>query len=303
MGHDVLVVIGAGGIGQAIARRQGSGKVVVLADANAGTLESAARALREEGHCVAAHHVDVAWRQSVADLAQTAAGLGPVTQIVHTAGLSPAQASAAAILRVDLAGAAFMLEEFGQVVAHGGAGIVISSMAGYLAAPLDAEQESALAQTPADHLLLLPFVNPEIVTDPTVAYGLAKRANQLRIQRASLTWGEHGARVNSISPGIVSTPMGRRELESASGRFVRTMTDTSVIQRLGTPDDVASAAAFLLGPDASFISGIDLLIDGGAVAAVRSDRLAVSADGWTPISAPIGRPTGAAPFRHAADGS
>ncbi|HVX22200.1 MAG TPA: SDR family oxidoreductase [Acidimicrobiales bacterium] len=273
MRQEVLVVIGVGGMGQAIARRQGSGRVVLLADLDAGTLEAAAGTLREEGHCVAAHHLDVAWRQSVADLARTAAGLGPVAQVVHTAGLSPAQASAAAILRVDLAGAAYVLEEFGQVVADGGAGVVISSMAGYLATPLDAEQESALARTPADQLLLLPFASPEVVTDPADAYGLAKRVNQLRVQSASVSWGRRGARINSISPGIVATPMGHQELDSASGGFMRAMTDASAAQRLGTPDDIASAAAFLLGPDSSFITGSDLLVDGGVVAAVRSGRL------------------------------
>ena len=277
MDGDALVVVGAGGMGRAIARRQGAGKTVLLCDFDETILEAAAAALKGEGHRVTAQHVDVSSPQSVAALAKTAAALGSVTQVVHTAGLSPVQASAAAILSVDLAGAALVLEEFGQGVAAGGAGVVISSMAGHMAAPLAPEQEAALATTPASELLHLPFASPEAVTDPGLAYGLAKRANQLRVQAASVTWGERGARVNSISPGVISTPMGQQELESASGQMMRAMIDASAAGRLGTPDDIAAAAAFLLGPESSFITGTDLLADGGVVAALRSGRLTLTA--------------------------
>ncbi|CAN5291057.1 SDR family oxidoreductase [soil metagenome] len=271
MVNDVVVVVGVGGMGEAIARRQGTGRHVVLADFSTEVLERVADVLRGEGYAVTAHPVDVSDRASVAALATAAAAIGPVTQVAHTAGLSPVQASVEAILRVDLAGVAFALEEFGRVVAPGGAGVVIASMAGTMTVGrLPAEIEGALALTPADELLSLPFLQPGAVPDPGAAYGMAKRANQLRVQAASLAWGARGARVNTISPGVISTPMGRQELAGQSGAFMRTMVDASGTGRLGTPADIAAAAAFLLGPEASFVTGTDLLVDGGVIAAVRS---------------------------------
>ncbi|MFC9059330.1 SDR family oxidoreductase [Streptomyces sp. NPDC057074] len=266
---NVAVVIGAGGMGQSIARRQGTGSKVLLADLHEETLAGVADLLREQGHDVVTQPVDVSSRSSVASLAGAAARLGPVTQVVHTAGLSPVQAPAAAVLKVDLLGTALVLEEFGRVIAPGGAGVVISSMAGYLLpTPLSTEQEQALAHTPAEELLDLPFADPEVLGQS--AYGLAKYGNRLRVQAASIPWGERGARVNSISPGVIATPMGRQELAGDSGRSMRAMISASGTGRLGTPDDIAAAAAFLLGPDATFITGNDLLVDGGAVAAVRT---------------------------------
>lgn len=270
MSVNTLVVIGVGGMGQSIARRQGAGKKVLLADFDERGLSTAAEALRGEGYDVVTSPVDVSSRASVADLAERAAELGNVTEVVHTAGLSPVQAPVAAILSVDLLGVALTLEEFGRVVAHGGAGVVLSSMAGHLTTPLDAEQERALAHTPADELLDLPFLAR--VTSGAVGYGLAKRANHLRVQAAGVAWGRRGARINSISPGVISTPMGQQELAGDSGTAMRAMIDASAAGRLGTPADIAAAAAFLLGPDSAFISGTDLLVDGGVVAALHTGR-------------------------------
>ncbi|GAA4057159.1 SDR family oxidoreductase [Streptomyces shaanxiensis] len=268
MARNVLVVIGVGGMGQSIARRQGAGRKVLLADFDEQVLSTTAQALRGEGYDVVTSPVDVSSRASVAALADLAAELGSVTEVVHTAGLSPVQAPAAAILAVDLLGVALTLEEFGRVIAPGGAGVVISSMAGHLAAPLDAEQERVLARTPADELLDLPFVSE--VTSGAVGYGLAKRANHLHVQAAAGTWGRRGARINSISPGVISTPMGQQELAGDSGTAMRAMVDASATGRLGTPADIAAAAAFLLGPDSGFVSGTDLLVDGGVVAVLRA---------------------------------
>jgi NAD(P)-dependent dehydrogenase (short-subunit alcohol dehydrogenase family) len=275
--QDVLVVIGSGGIGAAIARRQGSGKLVLLADFNEATLAAAAAALTGAGFQVTTQRVDVADRASVRALADAAAGLGNVSQVVHTAGLSPNMAPPDRILAVDLYGTAVVLEEFGRVVAPGGAAVVISSMAGYMPPPLPPEQDRALAQTPADELLALPFLQGDAVPDSGAAYGLSKRANQLRVQAEALRWAERGARVNAISPGIILTPLAQHELSSPVGAAYRALIDASAAKRMGTPEEVAGAAAYLLGPEAGFVTGCDLLIDGGVIAALRAGRLTLGA--------------------------
>lgn len=268
MTRDVLVVVGAGGIGLAVARRIGPGKAVLLADFSESTLETAASSLRAAGHDVHTRRVDVADTESVRALTEAAAALGPVVQVAHTAGLSPSQGDARRILAVNLLGAALITDGFGAVIASGGAGVVVASMAGHLlTAPLTADQEHALAHTPAAELPSLDFLRT--VTEPAHAYSISKRANHIRAQAASLAWGRRGARLNSISPGIISTPMGRQELASPVGDGMRAMLTASPAGRVGTPDDVAAAAEFLLGPASSFITGTDLLVDGGVVAALR----------------------------------
>ena len=276
MQKDVLVVIGVGGIGEAIARRQGFGKSVLIADFNDATLASVAKLLEGAGYTVTTQKVDVSSRASVHALATTAAKLGNVVQVVQAAGLSPNMAPADKILAVDLLGVALVIEEFGNVIAPGGSGVIISSMAGHMPAPLLREHDEALARTPADELLKLPFLQPEGVPNSGVAYGISKRANHLRVQQASLSWGERGARINSISPGIIATPMAQHEIASPIGAGYRAMIEASAAKRMAAPDEVASAAAYLLGPEASFVTGSDLLIDGGVIAAIRAGRMQVS---------------------------
>lgn len=266
MDNSVVVIIGVGGMGQAIARRVGTGHTILLADFQEPTLSTVAEQLRAEGHSVRTRTVDVCDPAAVAGLATAAAALGRVTHVVHTAGLSPVQASAQAIVAVDLIGVALVLEEFARVVASGGAGVVIASMAGHLAPALPAEQERALAITPARGLGELPFVRE--IEVPAQAYVVAKRANAIRVQAAAGEWGERGARVNSISPGVISTAMGQQELAGESGAGMRAMVEMSGTGRLGTPADIAEAAAFLLESGA-FVTGTELLVDGGVVAAVR----------------------------------
>ena len=273
MEREVVVVIGSGGIGQAIARREGTGRVVLLADRNDQVLESAAAAIRDAGHEVGTHPVDVSSRESVHALAVAAAAGGAVTRVVHTAGLSPVQATPQAILAVDLYGVAVVLEEFGHVIADGGSGVVISSMAGHMLPALTLEQDRALAHTPTDELLQLPFLASDAVTDSGAAYALSKRANTLRVQAASVDWGDRRARINTMSPGIILTPLARDEMSGPGAAGYQQMIDVSAAGRVGTTDEVATAAAFLLGPDASFVTGADLLIDGGVIAALRADRI------------------------------
>ena len=269
---ELVVVIGAGSMGQAIARRIGVGKTILLADLNEDAAGTAARTLQAAGFPTSTATVDVASHDSVARLAETASALGAVVHVVHTAGLSPAQASPEAIIAVDLVGVAFVLEEFGRIIASGGSGIVIASQAGHMLPPLPAEQNEALARTPAGELAQLPFLQPDIVTNSGAAYALAKRANILRVQAASVDWGDRSARLNSLSPGIIMTPRAMDELNSPAGDAYQRMIKASAAGRVGTPDEIGATAAFLMGRDGSFITGTDLLIDGGVIASIAAGR-------------------------------
>jgi NAD(P)-dependent dehydrogenase (short-subunit alcohol dehydrogenase family) len=266
-------VIGAGGIGRAIGRRQGAGRSVLLADRSKTTLAAAAEELEAGGHTVITAQVDVSLRTSVHELAQKAAGLGDVVNVVHTAGLSPVQASPEAILAVDLMGVALVLEEFRHVIAPGGAGVVISSMAGHMIPALDADTDRALAVTAVDELLSLPHLAPDRVPNSGAAYALSKRANHLRVQAEAVLWGDRGARINAISPGIILTPLAKDEMSGPGAAGYQNMIAESAAGRVGTTDEIATAAAFLLGSDGAFVTGTDLLIDGGVIAAIRAGRV------------------------------
>lgn len=270
MTQHVAVIVGVGGMGQAIARRVDPAAHLLLADFDAKLLDGAADRLVGEGYTVTRQAVDVSDRASVTALAEKASSLGEVRTVVHTAGLSPVQAPVAAILAVDLLGVALVLEEFGKVVAEGGAGLVISSMAGHGHPPFTPEQAGTLIATPTDQLLSLPLTAEAGFPHPGAAYSFAKKVNQLHVQAASTTWGARGARINSISPGVISTPMGQQELAGEHGAHMRAMIESSNARRAGTPADIAAAADFLLGPAASFISGTDLLVDGGVIAAAAT---------------------------------
>jgi len=265
----VVVVTGLGGMGMAIARRIGSGSTVLLADVDPAALGAASGQLRGEGYQVVEQATDVSDPASVTTLAKVAADLGQVAVVVHTAGLSPVQAPATAIMRVDLLGTALMLDAFAAAVAPGGAGVFIASMAGTMF-PVDPALERKLATTPTDTLLDLPELSQEAIGDQGTAYGIAKRANQVRVRAASMIWGRRGARVNTISPGIISTPMGAAEFSGPSGDAMRDMVTTSATGRVGTPHDIAAAVDFLTGPHSTFITGTDLLVDGGVVAALMT---------------------------------
>jgi len=264
---NIIVVIGAGSIGQAIARRVSAGKHVILADLREENANAAAKTLSEAGFDVSTAIVDVTSRASVRALVENATATGVVTGLIHAAGVSPTQASAATILKVDLFGTALVLEEFGQVIAHGGAGVVIASQSGHRLPALSAEQDKALATTPVDQLLALPMLQPDLVTDPLNAYQISKRGNSLRVMAEAVRWGKRGARINTISPGIIITPLAKEELSGPRGDGYRRMLELSPAGRAGTPDEVGHVGALLMGTDGAFITGSDFLMDGGVTAA------------------------------------
>jgi NAD(P)-dependent dehydrogenase (short-subunit alcohol dehydrogenase family) len=264
---EVVVVLGPGQIGQAIARRVGIGKHVLLADLRQENANAAAEVFSNAGYEVSVATVDVSSREAVHALVKTATGLGEVIGLIHAAGVSPSQASPATILKVDLYGTALVLEQFGNVIARGGAGVVIASQSGHRLPPLTIEQNKALATTPVEELLDLPFLQPDQLRDSLHAYQISKRGNSLRVMAEAVRWGKRSARVNTISPGIIMTPLAKDELTGPRGEGYRRMIEGSVAGRAGTPDEVGTVGALLMGPDGGFITGSDFLMDGGVTAA------------------------------------
>jgi NAD(P)-dependent dehydrogenase (short-subunit alcohol dehydrogenase family) len=275
---DVLVVIGVGGMGAAAARRLGGGRAVVLADRDASAMTALAATMEAEGFSVACQQIDVSNRSSVWDLANFAGRHGRVSAVVHTAGVSPTSATVAQILSVDLVGTALILDAFAEAIAPQGAGVVVASMAGTLLGnALGDGTERLLATLPVEQLRGVPAIASLLdgdLDDPGMrayAYAIAKRANQLRVKSAASFWGQRGARINSISPGVISTAMGRAEVsDAATGEAASSLIASSASKRMGTATEVAAAAEFLLSANASFITGTDLLVDGGTVAALSA---------------------------------
>jgi NAD(P)-dependent dehydrogenase (short-subunit alcohol dehydrogenase family) len=263
---EVIVVIGPGSIGQAIARRVSAGRHVVLSDLQSDNADAAAEVMRNAGFDVSTATVDVSSRPSVHALVEAATSFGDVTGVIHAAGVSPSQAAPETILAVDLYGTALVLDEFGNVIARGGAGVVIASQSGHRLPALTAEQNAALATTPADELLKLPMLQPDQVTDPLHAYQLAKRGNSLRVMAEAVRWGKRGARINTISPGIIITPLANDELSGPRAEGYRRMIELCPAGRAGTPDEVGTLGALLMGADGAFITGSDFLMDGGVTA-------------------------------------
>ncbi|MDH7463221.1 SDR family oxidoreductase [Chitinophagaceae bacterium 26-R-25] len=270
----VIVVIGAGSIGQAIARRVSAGKHILLADLREENAEAAAKVLRDAGFDTSTATVDVSSRQSVTSLVETATAKGSIHGLIHAAGVSPTQASPEIILRVDLYGTALVLELFGNVIAEEGSGVVIASQSGHRLPSLPVEQNNALATTPTEELLSLDFLQPSNVKDSLHAYQLSKRGNSLRVMAEAVRWGKRGARINTISPGIIITPLANDELSGPRGDGYRRMINLSAAGRAGTPDEVANVAALLMGQDGAFITGSDFLMDGGVTAAYWYGELA-----------------------------
>lgn len=261
---EVVVLVGAGSIGQAIARRVGAGRHVVLGDLKKENADTAAQILEDAGFETSTLAVDISSRDSTLALIEHAQSFGSVQNVINAAGVSPSQAPVEAILKVDLYGTAVLLEEFGKVIAEGGSGVVISSQSGHRLGALSEEQNAALATTPTEELLELPFL--KAITDTLKAYQYSKRCNVLRVMYEATRWGKRGATVNSISPGIIITPLANHELKGPRGEGYRTMLAKSPAGRAGTPDEVGELAEFLMSKRGRFISGSDFLMDGGTTA-------------------------------------
>lgn len=267
---EVAVLLGAGSMGMAILRRVAAGKKILLGGRRQSRLDKAAESLRYSGYDVDTFVVDAIDPVQVRAFAEKAASFGPVKIFIDTAGASPSQAHPEEIIKLDLIGTAHALDIFGEVMAPGGAGVIISSMTGYMPHHLTAEDENALALTPTEKLDELPCIAPDKITNSGIAYIVSKRCNHLRVRTAAATtWAKRGARINSISPGIVVTPLAYDEFNAPRTTY-QSMIDACAVKRAGTSDEIAAAGAYLLGPDAGFVTGTDLLIDGGTIAALKS---------------------------------
>lgn len=273
---DVLLLAGAGQIGMAIARRVGFGKTILIGDKNPHNASAIARTMAEAGFDVETCTMDLSSRASIHKFVTAGQELGGIAMLVNAAGVSPSQAPVEAILKVDLYGTAVLLEEVGRVIEPGGAGVTISSQSGHRMPALSARVDEQLATAPADDLLALDVLQPESIRDTLHAYQLAKRCNEKRVMAEAVKWGERGARINSISPGIIVTPLALDELNGPRGEFYRTMFAQCPAGRPGTADEVANVAELLLGPQGAFITGADFLVDGGATASYFYGPLAPS---------------------------
>lgn len=263
---DVMLLTGAGQIGMAIARRMGYGMKIIIGDKRLENAETIADIMNKVGFDAVPLAMDLSSRDSIKEMIAEAKKFGEIKMLVNAAGVSPSQASIETILKVDLYGTAVLLEEVGKVIAEGGVGVTISSQSGHRMPALTPEQDRLLAMTPADNILSLEMLQPENIKDTLHAYQMAKRCNVKRVMAESIKWGKRGARINSISPGIIVTPLAIDEFNGPRGDFYKNMFAKCPAGRPGTADEVANVAELLMRPKGAFITGADFLIDGGATA-------------------------------------
>lgn len=266
MAKDVMILTGAGQIGMAIARRMGYGMKIVIGDKNKINAEAIAKTMNEAGFDAVPVEMDLSSRSSILALITEAQKYGKISMLVNAAGVSPSQASIETILKVDLYGTAVLLEEVCKVIKPGGVGVTISSQSGHRMPALTPEEDEQLATTPTEQLLSLDILQPQNIRDTLHAYQMAKRCNVKRVMAEAVKWGERGARVNSISPGIIVTPLALDEFNGPRGDFYKNMFAKCPAGRPGTADEVANVAELLMSSKGAFITGSDFLIDGGATA-------------------------------------
>lgn len=266
MSKDVMIVVGAGQISMAIARRIGYGKKIILGDKNIENASNIAKIMNDAGFDVEALEMDLSSRESILHMIQIAQNYGNITTLINGAGVSPSQAPIESILKVDLYGTAVLLEEVGKVISKGGVGVTISSQSGHRMKQLTPLEDEQLATTPTEELLALDLLQPRNIKDTLHAYQLAKHCNEKRVMAEAVKWGQKGARINSISPGIIVTPLAIDEFNGPRGDFYKNMFANCPAGRPGTADEVANVAELLMSEKAAFITGSDFLIDGGATA-------------------------------------
>ena len=266
MSKDVMIVTGAGQISMAIARRMGYGKKIILGDKNENNAQAVSKIMNQSGFDVEPFMMDMSSRTSIQAMVQKATEYGEVKALVCGAGVSPSQAPIEVILQVDLYGTAVLMEEVGKVIAKGGTGVIISSQSGHRMPALTPEQDRALAMTATEDLLRLDFLQPEKIKDTLHAYQLAKRCNEKRTMYEAVRWGERGARINDIAPGIIVTPLAIDEFNGPRGDFYKNMFAKCPAGRPGTADEIANIAQLLLSDAGAFITGSTFLADGGATA-------------------------------------
>ena len=266
MKQDVMILTGAGQIGMAIARRMGYGKKIVVGDKKLENAEDIARIMNNAGFDAMPVEMDLSSRASILNLIAEARKYGEISMLVNAAGVSPSQASIETILKVDLYGTAVLLEEVGKVIKEGGVGVTISSQSGHRMPVLTADEDEQLACTPTEELLSLGILQPQNIRDTLHAYQMAKRCNVKRVMAEAVKWGERDARINSISPGIVVTPLALDEFNGPRGNFYKNMFAKCPAGRPGTADEIANVAELLMSDRGAFITGADFLIDGGATA-------------------------------------
>ena len=266
MKKDVVILTGAGQIGMAIARRSGFGKKIMIGDKSMKNAETIAKIMNDAGFDTVPVEMDLSSRESILNLIAEAQKYGEVSALINAAGVSPSQAPIEAILKVDLYGTAVLLEEVGKVIKEGGVGVTISSQSGFRMPALTPEQDELLATTPTEELLDLEILRPENIRDTLHAYQMAKRCNEKRVMAEAVKWGERGARLNDIAPGIIVTPLAIDEFNGPRGDFYKNMFAKCPAGRPGTADEVANVAELLMGPAGAFITGSTILIDGGATA-------------------------------------
>ena len=264
MNKEVMLVTGAGQISMAIARRIGFGKKIILGDKKIENANAIAKIMNEAGYDVVPFEMDLSSRESILAIIAVAQKYGQIKYLVNGAGVSPSQAPIEAILKVDLYGTAVLLEEVGKVIAEGGCGVTISSQSGWRMPQLTAEQDRQLAMTPTEELLSLDILQPENIRDTLHAYQMAKRCNEKRVMYECIKWGERGARLNDIAPGIIVTPLAIDEFNDPRGDFYKNMFAKCPAGRPGTADEVANVAELLMSDKGAFITGSTFLIDGGA---------------------------------------
>ncbi len=266
MKKEVMIVTGAGQISMAIARRIGYGKTIILGDKNMKNCEAIAKIMTDAGFDVVPVEMNLSDRDSIKTMIAKAREYGEIKYMVNGAGVSPSQAPVETILKVDLYGTAVLLEEVGKVIVEGGCGVTISSQSGWRMPQLTAEEDRLLATTPTEELLGLDMLQPENIRDSLHAYQMAKRCNEKRVMAECVKWGERGARLNDIAPGIIVTPLAIDEFNGPRGDFYKNMFAKCPAGRPGTADEVANVAALLMSDAGAFITGSTFLIDGGATA-------------------------------------